>query len=581
MSSPGHIPRFALACIFLTAALIPALDYGFGPGDETMIARREIHRGILNQTARTPDRYRWLAAGVIEAPTRVLATVMPYDRAYDRVSFVFYLAAITGMLWSLYAYLRVWFGDQPALIASLVAACTIRITMRQHDYAPYSYLEPTFVALALLLILHKRHVALGVLIAVATFNRETAVFLVTLYLFTSDFSQRAWVRTATYGAIWAAGYGLVRWVGGDAERYWTLERVWRTNMSQPQLAAYNIALLLGVFWLLALLGWRHAPSFVRRSALVAPFYLVTVALWGIWWEVRLLMPLYPMLFGFALAYLVERKWPAWALAGIFATVIATSASDYSVLVPQQQMRYQMHDAIVSGTAPAPQKYRLLVARTLDPVITVATRNGDREQAFRRVYFAFHVFALTALVAGVYAYARLWYSTEASLIGALIVASTLHLVLRMGEYWDFSPIPDRTWFAPWSLLEPVFVAAALIAIYKRTWLALGFVIALALANSAAAPLLAGLPPLTIEANLQHLPSTLINLGLFLGPAIVLAMRGFSDTPRFAQRALLAGVPLVIAVALFGYWWDVRLLTPLYPLLTPALLAGMFKPTPPVI
>ena len=48
-----------------------------------------------------------------------------------------------------------------------------------------------------------------------------------------------------------------------------------------------------------------------------------------------------------------------------------------------------------------------------------------------------------------------------------------------------------------------------------------------------------------------------------------------------RALLAGVPLVIVVALFGDWWDVRLLTPLYPLLTPALLAGIFNPTPPVI
>ncbi|MFM8535327.1 MAG: hypothetical protein ACKOEC_17350, partial [Acidimicrobiia bacterium] len=76
---------------------------------------------------------------------------------------------------------------------------------------------------------------------------------------------------------------------------------------------------------------------------------------------------------------------------------------------------------------------VLVARTLDPVIKAAARSGDRAQAFRRVYFAFHLLALTAIVAGVYAYARLWYSTEASLIAALIVASTLHLVLRMGEY----------------------------------------------------------------------------------------------------------------------------------------------------
>jgi len=307
MNQPGRIPRLVLFCIFLTASLIPALDYSFGPGEETMIARREIHRGILTQTARTPDRYRWLAAALIEASARALTMVMPYERAYDRASFVFYLAAIAGLLWSLFAYLRIWFDDEPALIAALAAACTIRITMRQHDYAPYSYLEPIFVSLALMAILHRRSVWLAVLIALATFNRETAIFLVLLYFVTSDFSARAWMQTALYGSVWAVCYGIVRIVGGDADRYWTIERVWRTNMTQPQLALVNATLLSGVFWLLAALGWRHAPPFVRRTTLIIPAYLVTIALWGIWWEVRLLMPLYPVLFALALSYLYEPR----------------------------------------------------------------------------------------------------------------------------------------------------------------------------------------------------------------------------------------------------------------------------------
>ena len=49
------------------------------------------------------------------------------------------------------------------------------------------------------------------------------------------------------------------------------------------------------------------------------------------------------------------EWPAWVLIGIFATVIATNAFDYSVLVPQHQLRYEMHRAIVDGTAPSPQR----------------------------------------------------------------------------------------------------------------------------------------------------------------------------------------------------------------------------------
>lgn len=572
----GRIRPLALACVFLTASLIPALDYGFGPGDETLQARRDVHRAILNQTARTPDRYRWLSAAIVEVPTRALATVMPYDRAYDRASFVFYLAAITGMLWSLFAVLRLWFADEAAMIASLLAACTIRITMRQHDYAPFSYLEPTFVALAILAIIHRRHRWLGALIAVATFNRETAIFLVLLSFVTSDRRREDWRRTIAYGVIWASIYGFVRWIGGDAERYWTPQLVWRTNMSQPALAAFNISLLLGAFWLFAALGWRHSPPFVRKAALIVPAYVVTVAVWGIWWEVRLLMPLYPILFAMALAWLVRSQWPSWTLAAIFVTAIAVNAFDYSVLVPQPQLRYDMHQAIVAGTAPAPDRYRVLIPWLLDPVIKAASSLTDPAQAFRRVYFAFHAVALTALLAAVYAYCRLWFSRERALIGALIAGSTLRLVLRMGEYWDFSPIPAHSWFAPWSLLEPVFVSAALILIHRQRRAAAAAVVAIAALSSGAGILNALSPPLaTLQDNLAHLPVTVINLFLFLGPAAGLAVLGFRNTPAFAKRAAIASVPLIVGVGLFGYWWDVRLLTPLYPVAAPLVLSALFE------
>jgi hypothetical protein len=301
------IRPWALACIFATASLIPALDYGFGPGDETLTARREIHRGILEHTARDPDRYRWLAAAIVAPPVRMLTPSMGFERAFDRVSAVFYFCAIAGMLWSLFAWLRLWFPDEAALIASLAAACTLRITMRQHDYAPYSFLEPTFVALALIAIVHRRDLWFAVLVALASFNRETAVFLVPLYLVTSDWSRPAWIKTAIYGALWAAIFVGVRYVTGDGERYWSVERIFRTNMAQPQLAIANLAMLLGVFWILAPLGWRHAPPMVRTATLIVPAYLATIAVWGIWWEVRLLMPLYPILFALALSYLHEPR----------------------------------------------------------------------------------------------------------------------------------------------------------------------------------------------------------------------------------------------------------------------------------
>jgi len=304
----------------------------------------------------------------------------------------------------------------------------------------------------------------------------------------------------------------------------------------------------------------------------------------------------------------RRQWPSWVLFGVFATVVATSAFDYSVLVPRPDLRYAMHRAIVDGSAPSPQRFRVLVPWSLDPIIRLAGRAGDGEQVFRRVYFVFHFLALSALVGGVYAYSRLWFSCDQSLIGALVVASVLHLVLRMGEYWDFSPIPDRTWFAPWSLIEPAFVALGLLFLASRRFGALAILTVIASLNSEAAvllPLLAlvvpnsgrrdglillglwasvtlllrftiggfTMPETTWHQNLAHLPHIAVNLLLFLGPAAALVVAGYRRAPLFARRAAMALVPLVIALAIFADWWDVRLLTPAYPIIAPLLLAGL--------
>ena len=61
-------------------------------------------------------------------------------------------------------------------------------------------------------------------------------------------------------------------------------------------ATTNVALFAGVTgWGLAAAGWRHAPPFVRQQAWIAGLYLPIVAVFGVWYEVRLLMPLYPLL----------------------------------------------------------------------------------------------------------------------------------------------------------------------------------------------------------------------------------------------------------------------------------------------
>jgi hypothetical protein len=304
-SPPRRLGSLTLAAIFVAASAVTALDYSFFVGDPTLVARRSIHQGVLAHTATAPDRYRLLAPVIVEGPVRVLQQWMPRDVAFDRVYAVFYLAAMAALLWSQFAYLRIWFSDEQALIGVLLLASTLRITIRQHDYAPFSYLEPTFFAVGLLLILDKRRVWLGLLIALATFNRETAIFLVLLFAATQSLTRRTIQTTVIYLAIWAVVFVGVRLYGGEAERYWELGRIWRTNISQPGLTLYNVTAFLGIIWVLAIAGFSRAPEFVRRAALVIPAYAVVVAVWGLWWEVRLLMPLLPLVLPLALSALFQ------------------------------------------------------------------------------------------------------------------------------------------------------------------------------------------------------------------------------------------------------------------------------------
>lgn len=301
--------------------------------------------------------------------------------------------------------------------------------------------------------------------------------------------------------------------------------------------------------------------------------------------------------------------PFWVLAAIFVTAAATNANDYSFLVPRQDVRVAMHRAVIDHTAPSPTRYQVLVPYLVEPVVQRLAPRMTYEAAFRRVYAAYYLSALTALFAVLFWYLSLWFSDVQALAGSLLVGSTIRIVLRQGEYLDLLSIPTSSIFSPSSLLEPIAIAIGLILIAKdRRWL-LAVLIAIASLNSEAAWLLPVLYLLTRAPSLRTAittagyaaiaaaafiglrlwlgtapsvdePSnsltTVINLTLFLGPVWLLAIAGLNVGPSFVRRSALA-IPLyLVAVLAFGPSWDLRLMTPLYPLVLPLALSALFVP-----
>jgi hypothetical protein len=302
-SSERKVKPLALAAIFFAVSTVTALNYALLPGEATLEARRRNQAGILDHSSPAPDRYRFVLPMIIDAPMSLLRQSMSANDAFDRTYAVFYILALPAVLASLFAYLRVWFTTEQALVGVLFVAATLPIAMRPHEYGPHSFLEPTFFSLSLLCIVRERRLWLALLVAIAAMNRETGVFLVLFYAAARPLNTQRLMTTLAYAGIWVAVFIGVRLYAGDGGRYWTVAKVFSSNLSNPLLAIFNVAALLGVFWWFAAAGFRRAPPFVQRVAMVIPAYVAVVAVWGIWWEVRLLLPLLPLLLPLALSFL--------------------------------------------------------------------------------------------------------------------------------------------------------------------------------------------------------------------------------------------------------------------------------------
>jgi hypothetical protein len=307
---PTTLRAGLLWAVFLTASGVTAYDWSFRAGDLTKQYRLDHHRAIVDRTALAPDRYRVLVPYTLDVPIRALEPVFGYKETFGRVYALFYWLSIAGSLYMLHRYLAEYFTSDQAMVGALVAASTMPMALRYYDYSPYSLLEPILVAYGLLLIRRGDHAALAWLVAIATLNRETAIFLVFYFVSVMPLDATHGRLAARYLLIWVAVYGAIRVYAGSAWRYFDLPTIWHGNthsVEQMAIAATSWALLLGAFWIFAALGYRRAPWFVRRTALVAPIYLLTVLVWGTWVEVRLLVPLYPVVFPLALAYLFEPR----------------------------------------------------------------------------------------------------------------------------------------------------------------------------------------------------------------------------------------------------------------------------------
>jgi hypothetical protein len=282
--------------------------------------------------------------------------------------------------------------------------------------------------------------------------------------------------------------------------------------------------------------------------------------------------------------------------------------------------YGLHQRIIAGDAGSPYRYRVLVPLVLETLTRAFAWVEPREIAFLHASAVYDCVGLVAQLLALYALARQWFSSLQSLVG---VAFTCGVTLATFAYFTYQP---------WSILEVTFFSLGFVLACRGHWRAVGGVVLIASLNRETGVFLplalllgsidarhpfdfaamraawtrretrlafalvvlstavfGGLRLLRGSAeavdalgdvfirNLQ--PDNLAAAGmvvtLFLGLGWIFALFGVARAPRFV-RGVSRVVPFYLAAfAIWGWWREVRILTTLYAIVIPLVLAYCYR------
>jgi hypothetical protein len=163
----------------------------------------------------------------------------------------------------------------------------------------------------------KRYYFLFPILILATLNRATAVFIPIMFFLVhldfqdgfkvgvSRFFKKHFIKVLILFLIWMGVRGCLWLILGKGNEWVKpLEEIFLQNINWEYLrmASIKISIFFGACWFFAVLGFKTGPIFIKRAYLVIPIYLFVIGVWGIWIEIRLLTPLYPLLTALMLSF---------------------------------------------------------------------------------------------------------------------------------------------------------------------------------------------------------------------------------------------------------------------------------------
>lgn len=260
------------------------------------------HASVIEGHAPAPDQYRvltfWAAEGIRRATGADLIVIYALLR----------LALTAAALVALYGYLRYWFSPSLSSMGVLLVGAALPVTFFGYKMQVTDPAQFLFFALAFRALQTNSLRTLYLIAPIAAANRETALFMI-------PFSIAVWWGTVPMMTIIKRSMGLgaamlivlapIHLYYGNHDPYTPVFTL-MLNLTRPGTLLYP-GLLFGWLWFAAFTNLRSKPEFLRRLLLPAGLFFIAHFMVAQLEEVRLLLPLAPVILPLALFSMGDKQ----------------------------------------------------------------------------------------------------------------------------------------------------------------------------------------------------------------------------------------------------------------------------------
>ena len=261
------------------------------------VARSQLELAIVAGEAPEPYRFRVLVPGLANLIGEMagglgLSEVQVHQGTYLLLNSF----ALTVTFFGIFR-LTANKGFIVGLLAVLLLSTSLAIALYDHAFQPWSLWELMFCVVLITMVASRKDLWGFTVIVLASLNRETGVLLgISALIFLMVSTKQLWVkgRSWVYTLATIAGVGVVgalRLVLGPGPTDITIAEILDVNLSATGFRQFifNGALLLGVMWLFIVN--RNGPPWARHVLFSLLPFLPLYLVFGIWYEVRILLVL--------------------------------------------------------------------------------------------------------------------------------------------------------------------------------------------------------------------------------------------------------------------------------------------------